>query len=168
MLYYHVGDKKALYEAVIANLQLRSRGSLEKVLADGGDPRDMLRKAIQLVGETAFEYPVFPSIVLREVASGGIHMGEESISRLESMLSLVRRIIERGVQAGVMRPVDPAFAQFIVAGSVMFLAAGVPFRKRLAEKGAPSGPLEPGEVVEKLYDLMMRGLSPEGTGHVSL
>lgn len=168
MLYYHVGDKKALYEAVIASIQMQSRESLERVLAAGGDSREMLHKAVELVVATAFEHPVFPSIVLREVASGGIHMGDESVMHLETLLALVRRIVERGVRSGVMRPVDPAFAQFVVAGSVMFLVAGIPFRRRLAEKGAPSGPLEPEEIVEKLTDLLINGLSSEGTVHAAL
>ena len=88
-------------------------------------------------------------------------MGDGSVERLENLLSLVRRIVEHGVESGVLRPVDPAFAQFLVAGSVMFLAAGIPFRRRLAERGDPSGPLEPGELTEKLCDLLFNGLSVE-------
>ncbi len=88
-------------------------------------------------------------------------MGDGSVERLENLLSLVRRIVEHGVESGVLRPVDPAFAQFLVAGSVMFLAAGIPFRRRLAERGDPAGPLEPGELTGKLCDLLFNGLSVE-------
>ncbi|HPH40697.1 MAG TPA: TetR/AcrR family transcriptional regulator [Candidatus Fermentibacter daniensis] len=161
MLYYHVGDKKALYDAVVGAIQMRGRAMLEKILGEGGDPRDMLRKAVGGFVSMAFSNPVAPAIILREIAGGGANMGEESVQRLETMLALVRRIIERGVDAGVMRPVDPAFAQFLVAGSVLFLAAGVPFRRRLAERGDPAGPLEPGELTDGLCGLLLGGLAKE-------
>ncbi len=159
MLYYHIGDKKALYDAVVGSIQARGRAMLEKILEDGGDPRDMLRKAVAGFVQMSFSNPVAPAIILREIAGGGANMGEESVQRLETLLSLVRGIVERGVASGVMRPVDPAFAQFLVAGTVMFLAAGIPFRRRLAERGDPSGPLEPGELTENLCDLLFNGLS---------
>ncbi len=161
MLYYHVGDKKALYDAVVGSIQARGTAMLEKTIEEGGDPRDMLRKAVGGFVSMSFENPVAPAIVLREIAGGGANMGDGSVERLENLLSLVRRIVEHGVESGVLRPVDPAFAQFLVAGSVMFLAAGIPFRRRLAERGDPSGPLEPGELTEKLCDLLFNGLSVE-------
>lgn len=168
MLYYRVGDKKALFDSVIGSVQLYAKDSLERILENGGDPREMLRRAIGSVVEMAFLHPVYPSIVLREIAGGGVNMGDESVKRLEGVLSLVRRIIERGLKTGVMRGVDPALAQFMVAGSVMFLAAGIPFRRRLAESGAPSGPLESVELAEKLTDLLLNGLSAEGADHETL
>jgi len=161
MLYYHVGDKKALYDAVVGAIQMRGRAMLEKILEEDGDPREMLRRAVGNFVSMAFSNPVAPAIILREIAGGGANMGEESVERLEALLVLVRRIIERGVDSGVLRPVDPAFAQFLVAGSVMFLAAGIPFRRRLAERGDPSGPLEPGELTDKLCDLLFNGLAVE-------
>jgi AcrR family transcriptional regulator len=161
MLYYHVGDKKALYDAVVGSIQARGRAMLEKILEEGGDPHEMLRRAVAGFVSMTFSNPVAPAIILREVAGGGANMGEESVERLEILLSLVRRMVQRGVESGVMRPVDPAFAQFLVAGSVLFLAAGIPFRRRLADRGDPSGPLEPGEMTEKLCDLLFNGLSVE-------
>lgn len=163
MLYYHVGDKKALYDAVVGSIQARGRAMLERIIEVGGDPRDMLRKAVGGFVSMTCSNPVAPAIILREIAGGGANMGEGSVQRLETLLSLVRGIVERGVESGVMRPVDPAFAQFLVAGTVMFLAAGIPFRRRLAERGDPSGPLEPGEMTEKLCDLLLNGLSVEGS-----
>lgn len=161
MLYYHVGDKKALYDAVVGSIQMRSRAMLESILEEGGDPRDMLRKAVGGFVSMAFSHPVAPAIILREIAGGGANMGEESVERLEALLVLVRRIVEQGIEAGVFRAVDPSFAQFLVAGSVLFFAAGVPFRRRLAERGEPSGPLEPGELTGKLCDLLFNGLAVE-------
>ncbi len=161
MLYYHVGDKKALYDAVVGSIQVRGREMLERIIEEGGDPRDMLRRAIGGFVSMTFTNPVAPAIILREIAGGGANMGEESVQRLGILLSLVRRIVEQGIEAGVLRPVDPAFAQFLVAGSVLFLAAGVPFRRRLAERGDPAGPLEPGELTEGLCALLLGGLAKE-------
>ncbi len=162
MLYYHVGDKKALYDAVFESVQTQAKVSLERILEEGGDSREMFRKAIESVVALAFNHPVYPSMILREVAGGGANVGEEAVRRLEGVFSLVRRILEMGAEQGVMRRTDPALAQFLVAGSVMFLAAGIPFRRRLALSGSPSGPLEPSDMAEKLSDLLINGLSSGG------
>lgn len=162
MLYYHVGDKKALYDAVFESVQTQAKASLERILEAGGDSREMFRKAIESVVALAFSHPVYPSMILREVAGGGANVGEEAVRRLEGVFSLVRRILEMGIEQGVMRRTDPALAQFLVAGSVMFLAAGIPFRRRLALSGSPSGPLEPSEMAENLSNLLINGLSSGG------
>ncbi|MCC6871039.1 MAG: TetR/AcrR family transcriptional regulator, partial [Candidatus Fermentibacter sp.] len=70
MLYYHVGDKKALYDAVVGAIQMRGRAMLEKILEEDGDPREMLRRAVGNFVSMAFSNPVAPAIILREIAGG--------------------------------------------------------------------------------------------------
>jgi AcrR family transcriptional regulator len=70
-MYYHIGDKKALYGAVIH----RVVGSAARRLAAGieaaGSPEEKIRVYIATLAAVFDENPQMPRIMMREMASGG-------------------------------------------------------------------------------------------------
>ena len=74
----------------------------------------------------------FSAMMLREVLAGGAHLAPEVVPYLVRVLGAVRRIAERGVRDGTLRPVDPPFTHLSLVGSLLFLLAKAPFRERLA------------------------------------
>src|SRR5262249_29949314 len=76
----------------------------------GSDAYTSDAMVLALVGEMATaRRPHFPAMMLREVLAGGAHLAAEVVPHLVRVLGAVRRIAERGVRDGTLRPVDPLF-----------------------------------------------------------
>jgi TetR/AcrR family transcriptional regulator len=161
MLYYRVGDKRTLYSEVLTSAQKEAKRNLQRAMDEAPDAGSRLRMAVTSIVGFAFANPLLPSIILREVAGGGRSLPPEALGGLQAVLGVVRAIIGSGLASGDFRKVDPALAQFLVAGSVMFLAASVPVRRRLAAAGTDAGPIEPAELSEQLFELLLHGIAAE-------
>jgi hypothetical protein len=79
---------------------------------------------------------------------------------LVRVLGAVRRITERGVRDGTLRPVDPLFTNLSLVGSLLFFFAKAPFRERLAKATdallrAPAA----SDYVRHVQELIARGLA---------
>jgi len=72
-------------------------------------------------------------MMLREVLAGGARLAPEVVPYLVRVLGAARRIAERRVRDGTLRPVDPLFTHLSLIGSLLFFFAKAPFRERLAK-----------------------------------
>ena len=90
LLYYHVGNKQALYTAVL----MRNFDRIEAALAEATEPegtaRDRLAAVIATVTRTLQTYPDHPRMVLRELASAGGHLQPEVLERMLRVVDIVR------------------------------------------------------------------------------
>ena len=87
MLYYHVGDKRALYAEVLN----RNFGRIEKALEEGlpneGSASERLQAVITIVERAIAANPDHPRIVLREFASGAANLPAEILHRMLGLLT---------------------------------------------------------------------------------
>ncbi len=109
-IYYHFGGKEGLYLAVLEEAYRRIRALETSLDIEHLDPEAALR---QLIGFT-FDYQNANPDFVRLVMNENIHNGEflrqsKEIQRLNvPAINAVRRIYERGVDAGQFRPgLDP-------------------------------------------------------------
>jgi TetR/AcrR family transcriptional regulator len=165
MLYYHVGNKEALYTAVLTRNFDRMEAALAEGLSARGTARDRLDSIIAGVARALKELPDHPRIVLREFASGGTNLQPEVLERMVRVLGMVRNLLEEGVRRNEFRATDPVMTHLTLVGASLILSAVSPLRERVAELDPGIGNLDDdADVGEFLSDLLLHGIATSGTG----
>ena len=75
-LYYHIGDKKALYAQVVHHLFGNAVVQFNRNITAAQSPEDNLKAFIQTIAGMVDLHPELAAIMLREQASGGKHFPE--------------------------------------------------------------------------------------------
>jgi hypothetical protein len=135
-------------------------------LADAPRPApDVLREVIAVVGDLASRrHPHFCTMMLREVLTGGKRLEPEVVDKPVRVLAAVRRIVERGVREGTLRPVDPVLTHLSLVGSLVFFFATARFRQRvLADDRLRIRPPDAAAYVRHIQELIAHGLAAHGT-----
>ncbi len=161
---YHFGGKLGLFGAIVSGMLDEITGRLS-ALRDPQVPADArLQEFVRVWGELAQERPDFPPMMLRELLSGGAHLGEEQMRRVLGVFELVREIIAQGVAEGRFRAVDPLLTHLSLMGSLMFFFATAPARERLlAQRRLPVAAPDNARFVSFMQELIGVGLSTPST-----
>ena len=165
LLYYHVGNKQALYTAVLTRNFDRIERALSGALATVGTTRDRLAAVITAVNTTLRTHPDHALIVLREFADSGRHLETEVLERMMRLITIVRRLLVDGIESGEFRDVEPVMTHLTVIGSSLILNSVGPLRDRLA--GIESGirlPERDSDVAGFLIDLLLNGIAASRNG----
>jgi hypothetical protein len=104
-------------------------------------------------------------MVLREVLSGEGAMDATIVGHVLSIFEIVREMVQQGVREGSFRPVDPLLTHLSYAGSLIFMLATQPFRKRAhprLEEAVDPPTLE--AFVRHHHELITRGLLSRPAG----
>jgi TetR/AcrR family transcriptional regulator len=160
MLYYHVGDKAALYGEVVLGFMAEIRAEMDAALAGAVTPTDKIVALQQAFFTVALRRPHFPRIMLREISLGGRNLPPQATSRMTGVLATTRAIVTEGVASGEFRDVDPVLTHLVVIGTVVFFANALRLRDRLAAEGAELPEL--GEIqnaTRKITDLVLHGIA---------
>lgn len=99
-IYYHIGDKKALYAAVLHEVLDQQVENITRRLATADTPERKLRIFIRTVSHLIDERPHIPAIIMREIASGGKHFPDVLIHDFERIIDLLSEVLDHGRQAG--------------------------------------------------------------------
>ena len=165
MLYYHVGDKQALYAEVLN----RDFGRIEKALEEGlpkkGSVSDQLRAVITIVERAIAANPDHPRIVLREFASGAANLPAEILHRMLGLLTIVRDILADGTESGEFRRTDPVMTHLSFIGAILMLSVVSPLRERIENLGPSIDFPDPDtDIARFLGDLLLEGIATPRSG----
>jgi len=165
MLYYHIGDKQALYSEVLN----RNFGRIEKALQEGlpneGSPSDRLRAVITIVERAIAANPDHSRIVLREFASGAANLPAEILQRMLGLLTVVRNILADGTGNGEFRRTDPVMTHITLIGAILMLNVVSPLRERVVDLGATVDfPTADADIARFLGDLLLKGIAAPRSG----
>jgi AcrR family transcriptional regulator len=163
MLYYHVGDKAALYGAVVLSFLAVMRARLQESIAGLTDARDKIR-AIQRAFIAAFvAAPHWPRLMQREIADGGAHLPAEALAGMAGVMALTRSVVEEGRSAGTLRAVNPLLAHLLVVSTSMFIMNAQRMRGRLDELGLLPADTPPDitALADELTDVLLHGVAAE-------
>ncbi len=166
MLYYHVGDKTALYTAVLLRNFVRVRTAIDEALATEGTARQRLEAVITALTRIVQSHPDHPRIVLREIAAGAANLEPEVLAAMLEVVGVVRKLIAEGTASGEFRELDPVLSHLTLVGAVLFLNATASIRERASALGPDFRLPEPaGDIAGFLNHMLLDGLaSPLASG----
>ena len=119
MLYYHIGDKKALYAEVLHGVIGRVAERVEQEIAKAGNPEEKLRTYVREFYSAIRGNPEMPRIMMREIASGGINLPEIFFKDLLRIISIITGVIEAGTKSGVFIKTMPPLVHVMVLGGII-------------------------------------------------
>jgi TetR/AcrR family transcriptional regulator len=165
MLYYHVGDKAALYASVLMEHMGKVLAGVSEAIAASDDPRVRLR-AIQGVFARVFKQaPHFPKLMLREIAADGANLPPEGLQTMARVFGMTREVVDDGRRRGVFRDVNPLLTHVLVVGSMVFLVRILNMLDRFDEAGLlPADlPTDFESLADPLTDMILNGIAePHG------
>jgi len=134
-LYYHVGNKEKLYEAVLLRLFGQVAASLEQASQASPASTDPVAafSALTVVLAGLFtRLPMLPRIMAMEMASGGAHMPAAAMAEFRRIFGVTRQLLVRGADLGMLRPAEPVFVHLTLVGSLIVYCLSEPLRQRFA------------------------------------
>jgi len=134
-LYYHVGNKEKLYEAVLLRLFGQVAASLEQASQASPASTDPVAafSALTVVLAGLFtRLPMLPRIMAMEMASGGAHMPAAAMAEFRRIFGVTRQLLVRGADLGMLRPAEPVFVHLTLVGSLIVYCLPEPLRQRFA------------------------------------
>ena len=165
MLYYHVGDKRALYVEVLKRNFGRIEMALEEGLSSDGSAAERLRSVITIVESAIAANPDHARIVLREFASGSSNLPAEILHRMLGLLTVVKDILAEGSRTGEFRPTDPVMTHLTLIGAILMLNVVSPLRERVVGLGSTVDfPTADADIARFLGDLLLEGIATQRSG----
>ncbi len=124
MIYYHIGDKKALYAQVLHHVFGDMTSRLANNISKVASPAENISVYIHSILETFEKHPFLPSIMMREMASGGSHLPDIVTEDMMSVIHMVVETIAEGQKQGRFSDIHPLFLHLMVVGGYAFFKAG--------------------------------------------
>lgn len=159
-LYYQVGGKQALYEAVLDRVLGQTADAVEQAIAAADDAAAGLHALAGAILARTRDSRHFPAIVLREMATGGRNMPAVGMRHVQRIIGALRRVLAQGVDEGRFRPVNPTVIHFMFMGSIVLYGASAPLRERAPDlpDDSPPGFLSMDEHTDQVVELLISAL----------
>ena len=123
MIYYHIGDKKALYTKVLHNILSNAAERFVSDLKGAHTPEEKLKLYIKSIAYTMDQHPHLAPIMMREQASGGKNLPEVIARDLARIIGIVTDILEEGERQGAFIKTIPFIIHAMTTGGAMFYKA---------------------------------------------
>lgn len=159
-LYYRIGDKDALYAAVLERIFSAKGARMQKMLATIDDAEDRVRIFARILVDDHPEQ--FSAIMLREVAGGGRNLPDNVLPLMARIVGALKQTLAEGVEQGRFNPVNPFLVHMMLVGACSLYATNGPIRRRVAAltpEGAPLNPeLSLSDAADSIADMLLNGL----------
>lgn len=147
-LYYHFGDKSILYKKVLLDVIGRVADNIAEEVKKEESLEAKLRRMISIFATTVENNRPFAPMMLREIASGGVHLPKEVMAQMARIFEVLGHILQEGVLNGEFRPMNPFVVHMQIIGGILFFVASEPARRRLTTLFQEAGP----ETIDTLQD----------------
>ncbi len=129
-IYYHIGDKKALYAEVLRDIMGSAFDRSVRNLQGAQSPEEKLRIYVNSIARTMDQHPHLAPIMLWEQASGGENLPEVIAQVFANVIGTLTTVLEEGESQGVFIKTIPFIVHSMVIGGVMFYKASDPIRSK--------------------------------------
>lgn len=164
LIYYHFKSKENLYSCILKDSVNAIYDYLINKRGESDNPKEALKIYIEAFFVQAKKDETFIRILMREIASDGIHMSDEIMERFLCVLKILDNIIKQGVNEGVFVERDAKMVHFIVIGAISYYLSSCLLRKKLSKK-FPSNEFllrDVENVPLELYEIILKGLKSYG------
>lgn len=131
-IYYHIGDKVALYERILNDI---FNGIAENLVLNdkpASPAEERLRIFIRTLASLVDRNADLAAIMLREQAAGAKDFPEIVAQDLSRIVGLLTDILEVGAKAGVFKKATPVIVHLMAIGTMVFTKMSSPIRSKLA------------------------------------
>ena len=146
-LYYYVKNKDAILLACVKKGLDMTLEGIDASRAAGGNAIDQLRACMRTYAEVVTQ--PFGMCLIRV---GDEEVPEPSRTELRRLKSEIdhafRRLVEQGVQEGVLAPCDPKMAAFVIAGGLSWIGRWY----------QPQGAYSADQIIEQCTKLLLQGV----------
>jgi TetR/AcrR family transcriptional regulator len=118
-LYYHIGDKEALYADAFHNVIGTAAQRLIDGIKGSKTPEEKMKTYLKTLADTFDENPQVPRMMMREMASGGQNLPEIFFQDLFSIFRTLSGILEEGKSKGVFIDSLPLLVHFMAIGATV-------------------------------------------------
>jgi len=161
-LYYQIGDKEALYHAVLERAFRRTADEVAAALQESDDCEEQIRRFVTIFARTTGNTRHTAPILLREIASGGRHLPDTAIKQMGRILGALSETLARGTRLGRFRPVNGFMVHMMIVGSLTLYSANEPIRRRNAERNPeifePDHFISHAEAAAQVADLVLAAI----------
>lgn len=158
MLYYHVGDKAALYEKVLVEGISEAASRVQEGIAGQDTSEGKLMAVARAFEGMALEKPHMPRIMLRELAMGGRDLPTPVLKALVEIILMEESILESAVETKQFRAANPLSVHVLLVGGIMLHMAARSLKSRIDEEAIPAFPEPPDHTAQTIGELLLYGL----------
>jgi TetR/AcrR family transcriptional regulator len=119
-IYYHIGDKQALYARILHDIFGGTADNIEKNINDEQAPEEKIKAYAGIIAQAIERHPNVPRIMMYEFASGAQNFPDEVAKDLIRMFIKLSGILEDGVAKGVFTEANPFLIHFLTVGPLIF------------------------------------------------
>lgn len=160
-LYYRIGDKEALFAAVLTRLFTDKIARMEHMLNTVEDVEERVRcfAATLIDGDQPEQ---FSAIMLREIAAGGRNLPDEVLPLMARLVGALERTLNEGVKEGRLKPVNPFLVHMMLVGACTLFTTNGPIRRRVAAMAPANSSLNTQmplkDVAHAIADMLLDGV----------
>jgi len=123
-IYYQIGNKNTLYTHVIHQVIGNNARGIAQVVSQVDRPEEKLKAYIAFIVQAVEKNPDLPSIMMREVASGGTTLPQIVMEDIASIVSVLVQILEEGREKGAFVETVPFLIYMMIVGTILFYKKG--------------------------------------------
>ncbi len=131
-LYYQIGDKDTLYANVIHQVIGDIAQKIARAVAEEDSPEEKLTAYVANIADAVEKNPEIPPIMMREIASGGMHLPQVVTEDIASILAILIGILEEGKKKGVFSETVPFLIHMMILGTILFYKGAIQVKDRQA------------------------------------
>ncbi len=129
-IYYHIGDKEALYARVIHDLFGNAAKQVIQNIKTGLSPQDKLKNYIRTLAGIVDRHPEIAAIMLREQASGGKNLPELIAQDIAGFVGIITEILDEGARQGIFIKTKPFIVHLMIIGAIVLFKMSTPIRSK--------------------------------------
>ncbi len=165
MIYYRIGNKLALYQAVVKDAYSDKAQQLSREIETQSTPQEKLSVYMATVADIMEAHPHFTRIMVREMVSGWTHFDQMVFEEVGVTFKMLQSVINDGIQKGVFAPTDPLAVHTMIIGTLILHHLALPVESELqaALDRPPSDTSGFAHLFPKVRQLILAALRPQTT-----
>ncbi len=133
-IYYHHKDKATLYDNALTALFTPIADAVTSAVEIEDEPLKKLETHIKTFAQASADNHFFSAILMREMASGGTNMPENSKKQMQRILFTLNKLLQLGETQKKFKTANPLIIHFMILGTINLFITTMPLRQSLPKE----------------------------------